>query len=118
MVHHDEMLRLLGEAGAKVDAARKIARLPEKLVMDSVSRAGKQYVLYGRDKSRMARFGYGDLVLMSSPGQFAWIDLQTGQRRPATIQDTQRCHSPGRCPGEYHDRRRDGPAGNDLGEVP
>jgi trimethylamine--corrinoid protein Co-methyltransferase len=88
MVHHDEMLCLLGEAGAKVDAARKIARLPERLVMDSVSRAGRQYVVYGRDKSRTARFGYRDLVLMSSPGQFAWIDLPTGQRRPATIQDT------------------------------
>jgi trimethylamine--corrinoid protein Co-methyltransferase len=88
MVHHEDILRLLGEAGAKVDAPRKIARLPEQLVMDSVSRAGKQYVLYGRDKSRTARFGYGDLVLMSSPGQFAWIDLETGQRRPATIQDT------------------------------
>jgi trimethylamine--corrinoid protein Co-methyltransferase len=24
---------------------------------------------------------------MSSPGQYAWIDLQTGQRRPATMQD-------------------------------
>jgi trimethylamine--corrinoid protein Co-methyltransferase len=89
MVHHDEMLRLFGEAGAKVDAACKIAHLPERLVMDSVSRAGRQYVLYGRDKSRTARFGYRDLVLMSSPGQFAWIDLPTGQRRPATIQDTQ-----------------------------
>ncbi len=88
MVHHDRMLRLLGEAGAKVDAQHKIARLPEKLVLDSVSRAGKQYVLYGRDKTRIARFGYGDLVLMSSPGQFAWIDLKTGQRRPATIEDT------------------------------
>ena len=89
MVHHQDILRLLGEAGAKVDAPRKIARLPEKLVTDSASRAGKQYVLHGRDKSRTARFGYGDLVLMSSPGQYAWIDLETGQRRPATIQDTQ-----------------------------
>ncbi len=88
MVHHDQMLRLLGEAGAEVDAPHKIARLSEKLVMDSVNRAGKQYVLYGRDKTRTARFGYRDLVLMSSPGQFAWIDLETGQRRPATIQDT------------------------------
>jgi len=87
MVHHEEMLRLLGEAGASVDAQRKIARLPEKLVMDSVTRAGKQYVLYGRDRNRTARFGCGDLVLMSSPGQYAWIDLLTGQRRPATIQD-------------------------------
>lgn len=87
-VHHDAMLRLLGQAGAHVDAEHRIARLPEKLVLDSVSQAGRQYVLHGRDRSRVARFGYGDLVLMSSPGQFAWIDLQTGRRRPATIQDT------------------------------
>jgi len=87
MVHHEEMLRMLGQAGAKVDSDRKIARLPEKLVMDSVAKAGKRYVLHGRDRNRVARFGYGDLVLMSSPGQYAWIDSQTGQRRPATIQD-------------------------------
>ena len=87
MVHHDEILRLLGEAGAKVDAEHRITRLPERLVMDCVGRAGKQYALYGRDKTRTARFGHGDLVLMSSPGQFAWIDLQTGQRRGATLQD-------------------------------
>jgi trimethylamine--corrinoid protein Co-methyltransferase len=87
MVHHEEMLRVLGEAGAEIDAAHKIARLDEKLAMDSVAMAGKQYVLYGRGGQRTARFGYGDLVLMSSPGQYAWIDLQTGDRRPATIQD-------------------------------
>jgi trimethylamine--corrinoid protein Co-methyltransferase len=87
MVHHEDMLRMLGEAGAKVDADRRIARLPERLVMDSVARAGKRYVLCGRDRNRVARFGCGDLVLMSSPGQYAWIDLQTGQRRAATIQD-------------------------------
>jgi len=87
MVHHDDMLRLLGDAGARIDAGHKIARLPEQLVQDCVARAGKRYVLQGRDPNRTARFGYGDLVLMSSPGQYAWIDLQTGQRRPATIQD-------------------------------
>jgi trimethylamine---corrinoid protein Co-methyltransferase len=87
MVHHEEMLQMLGEAGARIDQSHKIARLSERLVLDSVSQAGKQYVLYGRDRNRVARFGYGDLVLMSSPGQYAWIDLQTGQRRPATIQD-------------------------------
>lgn len=88
MVHHDEMLQMLGKAGATVDSDRKIARLPERLVMDCVELAGKRYVLHGRDGKRAARFGYGDLVLMSSPGQYAWIDWRTGQRRPATIQDT------------------------------
>lgn len=96
MVHHDDMLQLLGQAGARVDFEQKIARLPEKLVMDCVAQAGKHYVLYGRDKPanapdkhRSARFGFGDHVLMSSPGQFAWIDLQTGRRRAGVIQDTQ-----------------------------
>lgn len=88
MVHHDAVLRLLSEAGAAVDRERKIARLSEKLVVNSVSQAAKQYTLYGRDGNQTARFGHSDFVLMSSPGQFAWIDLQTGDRRPATIQDT------------------------------
>lgn len=88
MVHHDDILRMLSQAGAKVDRERKIARLPERLITDCVTKVGKQYVLYGRDKNKTARFGYGDFVLMSSPGQFAWIDLHTGRRRPATIRDT------------------------------
>jgi len=85
MVHHAEALELLGQAGAKMDG--KIARLSEKLVTDSIEKAGKQYVLYGRDPERTARFGYGDFVLMSSPGQYSWIDTETGKRRAATVTD-------------------------------
>jgi len=87
MVHHDGALELLAGAGASVDKAGRIARLPEKLVMDSIEQAGKKYVLHGRNPQRTARFGYGDLVLMSSPGQYSWIDTDTGERRAATIQD-------------------------------
>ena len=88
MVHHDDVLRLLGRAGANIDPLTKIARLPEQLVTDSIARAGKKYILYGRNPEYTARFGYGDFVLMSSPGQFGWIDSQSAQLRPATIQDT------------------------------
>ncbi len=87
MVHHDEALKLLAESGAKVDNHNRIARMPEELVMDCVARAGKQYSLYGRDPACVARFGQGDLVQMSSPGQFGWIDAQSGQLRSATLQD-------------------------------
>ena len=87
MIHHDEILKLITEAGAKVDRDSKIARLPENLVMDSITKAKKQYILYGRDLQCTARFGYGDLVLMSSPGQYGWIDSQTGRLRSVTIQD-------------------------------
>ncbi len=87
MVHHEEALRLLGDAGAKVDEDNSIARLPEKLVMDSVAKAGKKYILYGRNPEHQARFGYGDFVLMSSPGQYMWVDSKTNKRRAATLQD-------------------------------
>jgi len=86
-VHHEEMLRLLGEHGAPVDQNHQIARLPESLVMDSVARAGKRYVLQGRDPNRAARFGYGDLNQISSPGQYGWIDSDTGEHRLATLND-------------------------------
>lgn len=85
MVHHEEALELLVQAGAKV--VGKIARLPEKLVMDSIERAGKKYILYGRDPEKTACFGFGDFVLMSSPGQYSWIDTETDERRAATISD-------------------------------
>jgi len=87
MVHHDGALGLMAQAGARVDKDSRIARLPEKLVMDSIEQAGKKYVLYGRNPQRTARFGYGDLVLMSSPGQYSWIDTDSGERRAATIRD-------------------------------
>ena len=86
-VHHEEILRLLDEHGARVDRDRQIAKLPETLVMDSVARAGKRYALHGRDPKRKARFGYGDLNQISSPGQYGWIDSETGQHRSATLQD-------------------------------
>ena len=87
MIHHDEILKLVEEAGATVDNNSKIAYMPERLVMNCVAKAKKQYILYGRDLQCVARFGYGDLVLMSSPGQYGWIDSRTGRLRSATIQD-------------------------------
>ena len=88
-VHHAGVLELLAEAGAQIDRAHNIARLSERLVMDSVARAGKRYTLRGRSDEQVARFGYGDLVLLSSPGQFGWIDMETGRRRAPTVTDAQ-----------------------------
>ena len=88
-VHHPDVLALLAAAGAEVDQARQVARLPAELVLGSVERAGKQYVLYGRDREQVARYGHGDFVLMSTPGQYAWVDDETGERRPPTRSDAQ-----------------------------
>ena len=87
VVRHPAVLQLLGERGARVDRDRELARLPERLVMECISQAGKRYVLHGRDTSCTARFGSGELNQLSSPGQFGWIDSVTGRLRPATRQD-------------------------------
>ncbi|MCR4405595.1 MAG: trimethylamine methyltransferase family protein [Anaerolineae bacterium] len=84
---NQEVLEALAGAGADVDFNHQVARIPERLVVDSVERAGKQYILYGRDPNRTARFGYGDFVLVSSPGQFAWVDEDGGPRRQPTQED-------------------------------
>jgi trimethylamine--corrinoid protein Co-methyltransferase len=82
-----EVLDALVEAGADVDFNHQVARIPERLVVESIEQAGKRYILYGRDPERTARFGYGDFVLVSSPGQFAWVDEDGGQRRQPTQED-------------------------------
>ncbi len=86
-IHHDGMVRRLADAGARTDAAERVVRLPGSLVMDCVERATKQYALHGRGE-QVARFGHGDMVLMSSPGQYAWVDTD-GTRRPPTRRDLQ-----------------------------
>jgi trimethylamine--corrinoid protein Co-methyltransferase len=86
-VPHPEVLRALAEAGAKVDLAQEVTRIPEDLVAWALERAGKRYILYGRDRTKRARFGYNDFILASSAGQYAWIDDDGGPRRDPTSED-------------------------------
>ena len=87
-VSSPQALDCLAEAGAAVDREKSIARFDEKVVMWALETTGKQYIVHGRDPERVARYGYGDQNLISSPGQYAWFDHHTGERRQATLQDT------------------------------
>lgn len=87
-IYHEGILERLAAAGARVDRKAQTVRLDETLVMDSLARAGKSYVLYGRDGTRTARFGYGDLVTISTPGQYSWVDSLRRIRRAPTSDDT------------------------------
>ena len=87
VVPHPEVLRRLQEAGASVDSAKKIARFSEDIVLGAIASAKKQYVLFGREACREARFGSGQHNLISSPGQFAWFDYKNDVRREPTLED-------------------------------
>ena len=87
-VYHDGVLDRLTDAGADVDKESQLVRIDERLLMESLEKAGKSYILYGRDGSRTARFGYGDVVTISSPGQYSWVDSVRKTRRAPTSDDT------------------------------
>jgi trimethylamine--corrinoid protein Co-methyltransferase len=50
-VPHDEMRRLFGSAGAEVDERSERVKIPEKLILDCLDKAGKEFTIYGRDRS-------------------------------------------------------------------
>lgn len=87
LVPHAETLQRFADAGAHVDAEKELVKIPAELVKRSLETAGKQYTLYGRDKSRQARFGHGERNYNSSGGQAHWLDDDKQERRFATLDD-------------------------------
>lgn len=85
-VPQEEMLRLLAEAGADVDDHTQRARLPEKLVLESLAVAGKRFTICGRDRSKRAEFGVGKRNYNTTAGQAHWLEDDL-RRRPATLED-------------------------------
>ena len=85
-----ECLSALSGAGAAIDGTASVARIPARVVDDALARSGRQFVLHGRDPRRAVRFGHGDFVLASSPGQFAWVDDGEVARRDPSSADMKR----------------------------
>jgi trimethylamine--corrinoid protein Co-methyltransferase len=86
-IPHAEMRALFRQAGAVVDDASALVKIPAHLVMRCLARAGKTFTLYGRDRSRRARYGVGERNYNSVAGEAFWVDDTCTQRRPACIQD-------------------------------
>jgi trimethylamine--corrinoid protein Co-methyltransferase len=86
-IHHTGVLERLAQAGAFVDRHPRIARFSEEQVMEALELAGKNFIVRGRDPQHVARYGYGDINLISSPGQYGWFDHHGGPRREPRLQD-------------------------------
>jgi trimethylamine--corrinoid protein Co-methyltransferase len=83
-----ETLDVLAQAGADVNRASQVVRMPLRLVQEALNRCGRRYTLYGRDTARSAGFGTGGFILVSSPGQFAWAEDDGRARREPSLADT------------------------------
>jgi trimethylamine--corrinoid protein Co-methyltransferase len=86
-VPHPEMRELFTAAGASVDEQSGIVNIPEWLVMDCLAKAGKSFTLYGRDRTKLARFGAGERNYNSIAGEALWVDDTCTQRRYAALKD-------------------------------
>ncbi len=82
-----ESLECLARAGAKVDGISQVARFSDRLIHEALDQCGKGYCLHGRAPGRPVRFGAGEFILVSSPGQFAWVQEDGSGRREPTLAD-------------------------------
>jgi len=87
VIPHKQMRELFKGAGANVDDAKELVKIPEKLVMSSLATAAKKFTLYGRDRAKKAVFGEGKRNYNATAGEALWINDRTGERRYTTIED-------------------------------
>ena len=86
-IPHGQMLQLFADSGAKVDFNTKIVKIPGSLVEKSLKIASKKFILYGRDLTKTAEFGYGKRNYNSTAGQSSWVENTGDKRRYTTLED-------------------------------
>ena len=86
-VHNDEALKLLAEAGAKVDFEAQIAYIPEKIVRQALKTRPSEFYLYNLDGEQVVHYG-GDSVQFD-PGSTAItvLDSKTQEQRLPLTED-------------------------------
>ncbi len=88
-VLEDEAVGLLTGAGASYDKSTRIVRIPERVLMDAVSKAPTRFKLYARDGKHEIAFGEGK-VHLSSIGTAVQVEDLDGTVRPSTAKDLER----------------------------
>lgn len=88
LVHSQNVLRMLRDAGAEVDPEKKIARIPEAVINDAIRNAPKVITLGARDPRRDLKIPVTGYPFVSTGGVTVFMtDFETGQRRKATSKD-------------------------------
>ncbi|MGQ9588254.1 MAG: trimethylamine methyltransferase family protein [Thermoplasmata archaeon] len=87
-VTSSDVLSLLESHGASVDRRAQIAKIPERLVKEALSRAPKEFPMCGRDKAYDVALPATDRVQGVNDGQPTELwDMETQSKRKATISD-------------------------------
>jgi trimethylamine--corrinoid protein Co-methyltransferase len=82
------ILKTLKAAGAEVDDAKSVARIPEALVTEALKKAPRSFKMCGRDPSRDMTLPTSGPPYAATTGLGVYIrDMDTGERRPSTRKD-------------------------------
>jgi trimethylamine--corrinoid protein Co-methyltransferase len=81
---------ILSDAGARVDEASRVVRLPPDLVERSLAAAPRHFSLGGRRPGWSLPMNAGRCALMGDGEAVAVLDGATGERRPGTHEDWDR----------------------------
>lgn len=88
MIHSDRVLDMLSSNGAIIDKKRKIARLPESVVLEALRRAPKEFVLCARNPGKDIILPTKNYPYISTNGLSIYMtDLKTGKKRATTRKD-------------------------------
>ena len=80
-IPHMDILSFFDKEGADVNFNKNQVNLPKNLVMELISKAGRNFTLYGRDLTKKAEFGMKKRNYNTTAGQAFWIDEIGEERR-------------------------------------
>jgi len=86
-VYEGQALKQLEDAGADVDLGKSRARLPERLITDSIEKAPSRFVLAARDNRRSIELGSGSTHFTNSATGIKVLDHETGKVRQSVLAD-------------------------------
>ena len=86
-IRSSRALDILEEAGAAIDRATEVVKLPPDLVLEAMDRAPRRFVLGARDASCDIAVGDGRTYCTTDGCGVEVVDFRTRERRPSTKAD-------------------------------
>ena len=86
-IYERESLDLFEKAGADVDRARSLVRLPEGLIREAVGKAPRRYRLAARDPAKSLTLGSGETYFTNSATGIRVLDPTNGKIRESLLSD-------------------------------
>lgn len=86
-VHNDDALALLSSAGAEIDRAHRVARIPEAIVRRALETAPSEFALYDLEGKPSIHYGGDHIQFDPGSAALAILDSATQQQRTPVTAD-------------------------------